>query len=138
MVRQIVYISSSPSRDEPKEIAAILAAARRNNAAEGITGLLAFVDGSFLQVLEGEAGAVSRRFEIIRRDARHSFVIKLLDRDVPERMFPDWSMAWRACPPDHPAAAEVRAIARRGEIAPATGDAALEALIASVFRSVPA
>ena len=62
----------------------------------------------------------------------------MLDRDVPERMFPDWSMAWRACPADHPATGEVRAIASRGKIMPCAGAAAPEALIASVFRSVPA
>lgn len=138
MVRQIVYVSSSPSRNEPKDIESILAQARLNNEVEGITGLLVFSDGSFLQVLEGDEDAVRRRYELISRDRRHSFVIKLLDREVPQRMFPDWSMAWRACPANHPVARQVRDIASRGELAAGSGDTELETLIASILRSVPA
>ncbi len=90
---QLVYISSAV--DKP-DIAAILAVSRRNNARDGVTGLL-YADGvRFLQALEGPADRVEAAFARIGRDPRHRAVVVLSRRTVDEREFGPWQMAHRA------------------------------------------
>ncbi|MEE2915447.1 MAG: BLUF domain-containing protein, partial [Pseudomonadota bacterium] len=68
MAYQLVYISSAIGRVDGD---AVLAVSRRNNARDGITGLL-YADGRrFLQVLEGERAAVERAYQRIAADPRH-------------------------------------------------------------------
>ena len=63
------------------------------NAAVGLTGSLAFIDGHFIQVLEGQQGPIEATFERICCDFRHC-ELKLIDlQTVPERQFAEWGMA---------------------------------------------
>lgn len=94
---QLVYISSSVGKPE---IALILATSRRNNARDGITGLL-YTDGvRFLQALEGPAEAVEAAFARIKPDPRHRAVVTLSRRTVETREFGPWQMAHRAAGAD--------------------------------------
>ncbi len=64
------------------------------NKASGLTGSLLFVDGSFIQILEGPALQLESTFERICCDFRHSEV-RLIDlMEVPGRLFSDWDMAF--------------------------------------------
>ena len=91
---QILYISTvSPA--ETVDLGSILAVARRNNQARGITGLLMFNGKRFLQVLEGPDGAVEETFARIRRDPRHRAHVMLSRKAISAREFGDWSMAFR-------------------------------------------
>jgi hypothetical protein len=98
MIQRIVYFSHNAmagSDDQLRaEVEHILATARRNNSAAGVTGSLIFNSGGFAQVLEGHADDVGAIFEKIQRDERHSDVLVLECRDVAERLFPDWSMGF--------------------------------------------
>jgi hypothetical protein len=76
------------------EIAAILAAARRNNARHGVTGALLFSDGCFAQVLEGAREDVEQVFETIQCDPRHADVTIMHLHAIDERSFGEWSMAF--------------------------------------------
>lgn len=96
-MRQILYASNT-SRDTPNALLEeILAVSRRNNAACGVTGLLLYIDGGFMQVLEGEGIAVEATFARIRADKRHWNTSLMLDRDAP-RAFVDWSMGFQRPP----------------------------------------
>jgi len=88
---RLAYLSSA-CRPAPEDLEAILAASRRNNDAEGITGMLLFDSDVFLQVLEGARAAVSACFLRIARDPRHRDVEVLNACNVDERLFADWSM----------------------------------------------
>lgn len=91
---QLVYISSAGVRGTDG-LDAILATSRRNNARDGITGLL-YADGvRFLQALEGEEAVVEAAFERIRADPRHRAVVVLSRRAVASREFGPWDMAAR-------------------------------------------
>ena len=74
----LAYFSRNALDGTPDEmqaaIAAILAAARRNNARHGVTGALLFSDGCFAQVLEGAREDVETVFETIQCDPRHKDV----------------------------------------------------------------
>lgn len=89
----IAYFSSAHSRPGPAELRAILEAARRNNAARGVTGLLCHHDGSFLQFLEGEEEDVEAVYARIAEDPRHHTLLRVHKETISERLFGDWSMA---------------------------------------------
>ena len=54
-----------------------------------------YVDGNFIQVLEGERDTVTQLYEKISRNQQHHSIIKLTDGYVQQRNFEDWSMAFR-------------------------------------------
>ncbi len=90
-----VYASSAVRPFEPEELRQLLVKSRQNNAALGISGMLLYKDGNFLQVLEGREAAVLGLVEKITRDPRHRGVTTLLEGFESEYQFPDWSMGFR-------------------------------------------
>ena len=90
---QITYISTARPELPASAIDDILAASRRNNGANGVTGLLLYDGYRFLQALEGDAALVSTTFDRIKTDPRHRAMVMLSSRDVAERAFGEWSMA---------------------------------------------
>ena len=91
----VVYISSAVKQFSPPELAELLAKSRVNNARSGLTGMLLYKDGNFMQVLEGEAAAVGALEAKIAADPRHRGMITLLRGELLTRDFSDWSMALR-------------------------------------------
>jgi len=92
---QIVYISTATkalSRDDLRDL--LRGSHERNNRA-GITGLLLYKDGQFMQALEGEESTVMALYSKINRDPRHHHVITLLHEQIQERQFPESLMAFR-------------------------------------------
>ena len=107
MVHQLVYVSSSTSPASQIDIDSILMSARRRNPRMSVTGVLISIERTFFQVLEGPEDAVQSLFALISRDKRHKGVLPLLNRTMPERRFPKWSMGWASMPPDHPLSSEI-------------------------------
>jgi len=92
-MRQLLYASNTSRNVSDAELDDILAASRRNNTAVAVTGILLYVEGGFMQVLEGGDVAVSAVYERIAKDKRHWNTQVLLDRQAP-RAFADWSMGF--------------------------------------------
>lgn len=89
----MLYCSVATSAVNDAEIDRILAASGRNNPARGITGMLVFGGGLFLQWLEGPREAVKALMEHIKQDPRHESIVRLhAIAGSRTRMFPDWSM----------------------------------------------
>ncbi|CAO3453803.1 BLUF domain-containing protein [Azospirillum sp.] len=63
-----------------------------NNRRLGVTGFLIEHEGTFLQVLEGEADAVGTLFASISSDTRHRNLAVLGRWEQPERSFGFWAM----------------------------------------------
>ncbi len=91
----IVYASSANKELEEDELQEILREARSNNESAGISGLLLYANGNFLQVLEGEQESVMDLVHRIERDNRHHGIIRLMEFTSNERSFPDWSMGYK-------------------------------------------
>jgi hypothetical protein len=70
----------------------ILAQSRMHNPASGITGILCYGGGIFLQALEGGRMAVSELYGHIQKDARHKDVVLLSYEEISERRFGGWTM----------------------------------------------
>lgn len=91
---QLVYASSATYKMDSEELLQLLTSARARNKANGITGILLYRDGNFLQVVEGEASAVSELFTRIERDPRHHGLIMISKQSISERHFEEWEMGF--------------------------------------------
>lgn len=65
----------------------------KNNPLLGIGGAMCFLDGVYLQLLEGEAVAVDALYQKIEKDPRHTHVRMLAREPIGQREYPKWSMA---------------------------------------------
>jgi hypothetical protein len=91
---QLTYFSAVSSHWTPFDTKAILQVARKHNASHGISGLLLFDKGQFLQVLEGDLEPVAALFQSIKRDRRHVGVTLIFRQPIARRDFAGWSMAF--------------------------------------------
>lgn len=91
---QIVYVSTATMEYGRDELERILAVSRRNNSADGVTGMLCYHGGTFFQMLEGERDKVEAVMKRVAADKRHYGVMVLLEQEVSSRDLPDWSMAF--------------------------------------------
>jgi Sensors of blue-light using FAD len=73
-------------------IDAILAQSRQHNPECGITGILCYGGGIFLQAIEGGRMAVSELYGHIQKDPRHKDVVLLHYEEIAERRFGGWTM----------------------------------------------
>jgi hypothetical protein len=73
-------------------IESILAQAREHNPVSGITGILCYGGGIFLQAIEGGRMQVSELFGHIQKDPRHKDVALLHYEEISERRFGGWTM----------------------------------------------
>ena len=91
---QIIYASAAVVPFSDLELEQLLLRARANNTRLGVTGMLLYHDGSFLQVIEGDAPVLMTLFERIGRDKRHASVATLLERQIEAPHFGDWAMVF--------------------------------------------
>ncbi len=91
---QLIYVSDLVDHNE-SVLAAILESAVHHNQQNGITGMLLYAEGSFIQVLEGDAPAVLETYGRVCQDRRHSNVTQLVLQSVAERQFSKWSMGYK-------------------------------------------
>ena len=91
---QLMYISSGTRSHGDQVLEDILATARRENARLDISGLLLYLDGNFLQVLEGREADVRRLYAAIEKDTRHRGLVVLHAEPAKERVFAGWSMGY--------------------------------------------
>ena len=91
----LVYVSSATRPFSGEDLRALLVTCRKNNAELGVTGMLLYKDGNFMQVLEGDEEAVRGLYEKIAEDPRHGGEMTLQQGYSERRQFPDWSMGFR-------------------------------------------
>ena len=90
----LVYVSAATKKFSKEELLALLSTFKRNNESKGITGLLLYCEEQFIQVLEGPRSTVEQLFEKIKADTRHKTVLKLFEKPIEKRCFPEWSMGF--------------------------------------------
>jgi hypothetical protein len=93
---QVIYVSVTTDISE-HDTAELLKEARKTNRKNDISGMLLYVGGCLLMLLEGETlqvDAVSREFLAWKREMR-----AIYRGPVAEREFPDWLMGFEAVSP---------------------------------------
>lgn len=94
-MRSLLYLSSATRPINDNELLDILKVSRRNNQRVGVTGMLLYRGGNFIQVLEGPDDAVQETYDRIERDNRHADVMMVLNEKISERRFSEWSMGFQ-------------------------------------------
>lgn len=89
---QLVYVSTATDGLSDLEFQALAAQSQRNNLLLGISELLIYADGLFMQFLEGSRRNVSGLYQVIRTDPRHHDVYAMRRQFIPARQFDGWSM----------------------------------------------
>ena len=92
-LKRIVYVSRA-SGPRPRDLVAMVGKAWHRNAEDGLSGMLCFSDGCFLQVLEGPVEAVNDTFFRIARDPRHTDLRLLTYESIERRHFDGWRMGF--------------------------------------------
>lgn len=93
MIR-ITYLSEQSSPFSPSELLALLKQCHDNNPRRGLTGMLLYGNGTFLQTIEGEAADVDALVGKIATDPRHRGFRVLSRETVSERLHEGWSMGF--------------------------------------------
>ena len=105
----LLYVSRETYKMTSKDLREILAVARERNGQCGISGLLLYKNGRFMQFLEGPEEAVRSLMNKLSVDERHQEVM-VLEEDIEEtRQFPTWAMAFK-CMDDRVVDSEIKSI----------------------------
>lgn len=91
MLVRLLYASRAVDTS-PDAIESILLQSRQHNPVTGITGILCYGGGIFLQAIEGGRQPVSDLFGHIQKDLRHKDVVLLHYEEISERRFGGWTM----------------------------------------------
>ncbi|WP_265943435.1 BLUF domain-containing protein [Dechloromonas sp. A34] len=90
---RIVYLSKAEKAISEDDLQHVLKKARAFNSEHGMTGILIYSFGYFLQVLEGPEEVLLRCYLRISEDKRHSHVTLLHAVPIMFPMFSKWAMA---------------------------------------------
>jgi hypothetical protein len=91
-MHRLVYFSNANLDLTFPAIEAMVEKAAERNRPLQISGALHYNGLNFLQILEGPHQALTPLYLQIRKDHRHSGVVKLVHERISTRSYPDWGM----------------------------------------------
>ena len=95
----LVFTSSATIPLTNIDVMNLLRSSIDRNHKNGITGMLIYIEGNFIEAIEGEECAVKKLFSSIKIDSRHHDITVLFEETFEEghflRSFSDWSMSVR-------------------------------------------
>ena len=94
MLHRIIYLSTAINDFNPFEIKKMLFKAKINNKENNLTGILVYLEGNIIQIIEGEKPDVFKLYNRIVTDNRHKNIIKVIDGEITERQFEAWAMGF--------------------------------------------
>ncbi len=92
MLVRLLYVSRAIDSQAESATESILNSAKAHNLNNGITGVLCYGGGIFLQALEGGRKQVNELYTHIVKDPRHQDVVLLAYEEIEERRFGGWTM----------------------------------------------
>ena len=100
MLVELLYCSVSVAPQITNvDLHLILASARRRNLEEGITGMLLYYRGEFVQILEGRKESVENIYKkFIGPDLKHTALNKVHQNIISHCSFGEWSMGFIGAP----------------------------------------
>jgi hypothetical protein len=93
-LHHLTDVSSATGLFSTEQLHELLAKARVANERDGITGMLLYKDGNFMQTIEGPAAAIDALRQRIELDPRHHGIIFLRSGSRSDRLFDGWSMGF--------------------------------------------
>jgi hypothetical protein len=92
MLVRLLYVSRALDPDSLIDVQTIMDSAREHNVNNGITGILCYGGGIYLQALEGGRRQVNELYSHIVKDKRHTEVVLLHYEEITERRFGSWTI----------------------------------------------
>lgn len=92
MLVRLLYVSRAVQPNDAAVIESIMEDSRLHNTKHGITGVLCYGNGIFLQAIEGGRTAVNALYNRLVADRRHNNVMLLHYQEIAQRHFGGWSM----------------------------------------------
>ena len=93
----VIYVSSAAPDISEHDTVKFLNEARKANRKNDVSGMMLYIGGCFLQLLEGEAARVDSACSAIFHDKREMRMV--LREPIAEREFPEWTMGFEAVAP---------------------------------------
>ncbi|MBC6612916.1 BLUF domain-containing protein [Hymenobacter sp. BT507] len=93
-ILRLVYESRARQSFSEAELVDLLEEARTYNQQHGITGLLFYHNGHFIQFLEGGEDVLEPLYARIQKDRRHQQITMLYRAVQSQRVFTGWAMAF--------------------------------------------
>ncbi len=94
MYYYLIYISYETHPLAEVDLVHLLREARKRNEEIEVTGMLVYLDGKFLQILEGDKEVVRELYDKIAQDDRHQKPSIILEGNIEKRNFENWSMGF--------------------------------------------
>lgn len=91
---QLIYVSEAVKPMSAQALEELLLVARKKNRDLKITGMLLYLNNSFLQVLEGPEENVKTLYQRIIEDERHRNIKLVEEMECDKREFGSWSMGF--------------------------------------------
>ena len=92
MIACLTYQSHACEPPTKRDLEMLVASARERNHAHGVTGMLLYEGGRYLQTLEGPPDGLDTIWTSIKRDQRHSDITVLSQHLVTSRLFSEWDL----------------------------------------------
>lgn len=92
MLIRLLYISQIVGVVSDVDIQVIIGAAQIKNRRQDVTGMLAWSECNFVQLLEGRRQAIDSLMKSVVKDARHTQVRTILDEQIVRRQFARFDM----------------------------------------------
>jgi len=93
----VIYVSSAAPDISEHDTVKFLNETRKANRKNDVSGMMLYIGGCFLQLLEGEAARVDTVCQTIFRDKRE---MRMVHREpIAVREFPEWTMGFEAVAP---------------------------------------
>lgn len=90
MIKTICYISNISLFITEEDIEKLSSDMYKKNKKYNITGILIIQNGHFFQIMEGKSDVIDTVFENIKKDTRHTGLIKLIDTAIDIKFFGDY------------------------------------------------
>jgi blue light- and temperature-responsive anti-repressor len=88
----LTYKSKAAYSPSSTDLEELVHKARCRNRSVGVTGMLLYENGKFLQTLEGPPEGLNLIWSAIKEDKRHSHIEVLSEHVVSTRLFSDWDL----------------------------------------------
>jgi hypothetical protein len=94
-VIRLSYVSSADAEMSSSELLKLLQQCIKNNPPLGVTGMLLYGNGTFLQTIEGDDAIIDELVKKIAKDPRHTRLKFISRKQIERRQYPEWSMGFK-------------------------------------------
>ncbi len=95
MIKFVIYTSKASIALSNIDLNDLITIARDNNKKNQITGMLLYLDGFFLQYLEGPENNIDILYKKLSQDNRHTSLEVLESGSIPSRRYAEWQMLFK-------------------------------------------